>query len=266
MPHPFFVKSSKPRVLAHQGLVTAKLADLGVVGNTAAAVEHAATAGLTYIEADCQATKDGAVVLFHDNNLLRVTGDYRKIADITHQELAEIMKPRGGLLTLEDALTSFTDSHFNIDVKSEAAVVPAGQIIADHAERVLLTSFSDGRRIRALRSVGGRAEARVSSTGFLPATSGGSKFIAKLLFALQTRNDRYVKRLLKQVDAIQVPERMGKMRVLTPRLITAAQDAGVEVHVWTINDTQRMRELFDAGVDGIVTDRADEALAIAEKY
>ena len=47
----------------------------------------------------------------------------------------------------------------------------------------------------------------------------------------------------------------------TPRLIAAAHSHGVEIHVWTVNDVERMRELIAMGVDGIVTDRADLAIA-----
>jgi len=36
----------------------------------------------------------------------------------------------------------------------------------------------------------------------------------------------------------------------------------VEVHVWTVNEPREMRRLVERGVDGIVTDRID--LAIAE--
>jgi glycerophosphoryl diester phosphodiesterase len=42
--------------------------------------------------------------------------------------------------------------------------------------------------------------------------------------------------------------------------------AGVEVHVWTINDVELARTLFDCGVDGIVTDRADLMLPIAASF
>jgi glycerophosphoryl diester phosphodiesterase len=41
--------------------------------------------------------------------------------------------------------------------------------------------------------------------------------------------------------------------------------SGVEVHVWTVNDPARMRELLLLGVDGIVTDRADLALQVVRE-
>lgn len=48
--------------------------------------------------------------------------------------------------------------------------------------------------------------------------------------------------------------------MLTRRLIDAAHRRGVEVHVWTVNEPQRMRALVAMGVDGIITDRADLAV------
>ena len=67
-------------------------------------------------------------------------------------------------------------------------------------------------------------------------------------------------RAFEGLDALQIPERQGPVRVLSPRLIEAAHLAGVEVHVWTVNDPARMKQLIDLGVDGIITDRADLAL------
>jgi glycerophosphoryl diester phosphodiesterase len=54
--------------------------------------------------------------------------------------------------------------------------------------------------------------------------------------------------------------KQGPVRVVTPKLIAVAHRAGVEVHVWTINDQSEMRELVALGVDGIITDRADLAI------
>jgi glycerophosphoryl diester phosphodiesterase len=55
-------------------------------------------------------------------------------------------------------------------------------------------------------------------------------------------------------QALQVPADYGGVTVVTPDLVARAHDAGVAVHVWTINDPGRMRLLIDMGVDGVVTD------------
>jgi glycerophosphoryl diester phosphodiesterase len=250
--HPFFLDAPLPRVLAHRGLVTPD-AD-GIAENSFAAVAAAHAAGATYVESDCHLTRDGVVVLFHDSDLSRVTGDPRPIAEVTSGELERIMEAFGGLITLEQALEAFPQLHFNIDVKASGAAVPAGTIAAAHAERVLLTSFSDDRRRRAL------AAAAARRPGLLPATSPGSATVARILGAVATRSARLAVRALGGIDALQIPERRGALRVLTPRLVAAAHRAGVEIHVWTVNDPEDMSRLVTAGVDGIVTDRADLAI------
>ncbi|HNP15487.1 MAG TPA: glycerophosphodiester phosphodiesterase family protein, partial [Terrimesophilobacter sp.] len=68
--------------------------------------------------------------------------------------------------------------------------------------------------------------------------------------------------LLARLDALQLPEKWNGVRVVTPPLVRLAHEAGVEVHVWTINDPLDMARLLDLGVDGIVTDRADLALEV----
>ncbi|MGA7149240.1 MAG: glycerophosphodiester phosphodiesterase family protein, partial [Microbacterium sp.] len=207
-----------------------------------------------YIESDCHLTRDGVVVLFHDDDLARVTGDPRPVSDVTAVELEELMAPRGGLITLDQALEAFPDVRFNLDVKAGAAAEPVGRAVAAHGERVLLTSFSDARRRAALAAA--TAEAR----GIRPATSAGSQTIARVLAAVSVGSDALARRALAGVDALQVPERQGRLRVVTPRLIRAARRHGVEVHVWTVNDPADMRRLIGLGVHGVVTDRADVAL------
>ena len=71
-----------------------------------------------------------------------------------------------------------------------------------------------------------------------------------------------VARALRGARALQVPERVGPVRIVTPRFVEAAHEAGVEVHVWTVNDPADMTRLLDLGVDGLVTDRADLALPL----
>lgn len=259
-PHPYFA-GDHPRVLAHRGFVSDEDAANGVAENSFLAVAAAHAAGAQYIESDCHVTLDGEVVLFHDDDLARVADDPRKVADVTARELADLMADRGGLVTLAQALESFPESRFNLDVKAPAAAAGVGRIVARHAERVLLTSFSDARRRAALAAA---ADAGVRG-GVLPATSAGSATIGRLLAAVSLRSHTLAARVLHGVDALQIPERQGRIRVVSPRLIDAAHACGVEVHVWTVNAAEDMRRLLAAGVDGIVTDRADVALAVVAR-
>jgi len=254
--HPWFAGAETPRVLAHRGLVTPDAAESGIVENSFAAVAAAHSAGATYVESDCHLTADGVVVLFHDEDLSRVTGDPRRIAQVTVSELEALMAGRGGLVTLAQALDAFPTVRFNLDVKARDAATAVGTTVAPFGDRVLLTSFSDDRRRAAL------AAAAAAGGGILPATSAGTATIARLLAALSTRSDRLVARALRGIDALQVPERQRRLRVVTPRLLAAAHRHEVEVHVWTVNDPADMRRLVELGVDGIVTDRADIALHV----
>jgi glycerophosphoryl diester phosphodiesterase len=252
--HPWFQGIALPRVLAHRGLVTAGDAADGIAENSFAAVAAAHSAGAGYVESDCHLTADGVVVLFHDDDLSRVTGDPRKVAEVPVRELEELMAGRGGLITLAQALDAFPTVRFNLDVKATDAAAAVGTAVAAHGERVLVTSFSDARRRAAL------AAAQAAGRGIRPATSAGSRTMARVLAAVASRSDRLVARALAGVDALQIPERQGRLRIVTPRLIAAAHRHGVEVHVWTVNDPDDMRRLVAMGVDGIVTDRADVAV------
>lgn len=261
MPHPYFSGGGVPRILAHRGLVTSAQTARGIVENSRTAVATAVAAGAKYVESDCHLTSDGQVVLFHDTDLSRIADDPREVAAVTFSELSELLADRGELLTLAAALEEFPDTHFNIDVKSDAVAEPAGAIIGPHCARVLLTSFSDPRRLRALAAAQ-QSAAKLGARGAVrPATSPGRSAIVRVLLATSVGTQRAQQRALLGLDALQIPERQGMVRVLSPRLIKAAHAAGVEVHVWTVNDPVRMRELVQLGVDGIITDCADKALA-----
>lgn len=256
--HPYLFPDA-PRVLAHRGLVTPDAAEHGVVENSFAAVASAHAAGAAYVESDCHLTADGEVVLFHDDDLRRVADDPRAIADVRLHELEDLMSERGGLITLAQALEAFPEVRFNLDVKAAAAADGVGRLVAPHADRVLVTSFSDERRLAAL------AAAEAAGAARRPATSPGSATVARLLAALALRRSRRVRALLDGLDALQIPERQGPVRVVTPGLVRAAHAAGVEVHVWTVNAEHDMARLLDAGIDGLVTDRADAALALVNE-
>ncbi len=57
--------------------------------------------------------------------------------------------------------------------------------------------------------------------------------------------------------AAQMPHRMGRIRVTDRRFIRYAHRVGLAVHVWTVDNADDIRDLLDAGVDGIMTDHID---------
>ena len=255
MTHPWFLGEATPRILAHRGFVPPDSEN--VAENSVAALAAGRATGTLYLESDCHLTADGDVVLFHDDDLRRVTGDPRRVADVRTRELTDIMSTRGGLAVLPDVLQAFPDARFNLDVKADAAAHQVGKLVAREAHRVLLTSFSDRRREVAL--------AAARSQGGEPATSAGSRTLAGVLAALAARLPRLAARRLDGVDALQIPERHRGIPILTRRLLDLAHARGIEVHVWTVNDPDAMTRLIGVGVDGIVTDRADLGAAARAK-
>ena len=62
-----------------------------------------------------------------------------------------------------------------------------------------------------------------------------------------------------------MPERQGPVKVVTPAFLRRCHRAGLQVHVWTVNEPADMERLLDEGVDGLVSDRADLLAEILTK-
>jgi glycerophosphoryl diester phosphodiesterase len=60
----------------------------------------------------------------------------------------------------------------------------------------------------------------------------------------------------------QVPETSGSTRVVSERFVRDAHAAGLAVKVWTVDDAHDMRRLLGWGVDAIISDRPDVAVAV----
>lgn len=239
-----------PRVLAHRGLA------VDAPENTLLAFAKAIAVGVTHVETDVHVSADGVAMISHDPDLRRVAGRAATVAHLTSHELRRIDLGHGqGYSSLAEALDAFPDTRFNIDIKIEGAVQPAVDAIrgANATGRVLIGSFSPARRIRAVRMLPGVATS-VSSRGALASVA-----------AATAGNLRLLRRILRDVQAVQLPESVLGMKPFAPRAVAAFHAAGVEVHAWTINDIPSMERLLDAGVDGIVTDRADLAMPVVRR-
>jgi glycerophosphoryl diester phosphodiesterase len=192
------------------------------------------------------ATADGVPVVLHDPDLARVSGNAGLVARLRWADLTTVrVGGAAAVPRLDDVLAAWPRIRFNIDVKADAAAGPAVAAVqrAGAGDRVLLASFDDARltRLRAL------AGPRVAS-------SLGRRAVARLR-AASLAGLRF--RPAAGVVAAQVPVRHGRLRVVDGRLLACAHRAGLQVHVWTIDDPEEMCRLLDLGVDGIMTDRIE---------
>ena len=231
-------------MFAHRGL------HIDVPENTASAFRAAVDAGVSFIETDVVGSRDGVAMISHDTTLDRVSDLTGRVNSLTAAELAGVDLGGEGFISLAEALEQFPDVRFNIDVKDTAAI--EGVVSAVHGagalDRVLLTSFSAARR-RAVTKRMPTVASSASATEFL---------------ALSTAIRLGFTPPLPLIHALQIPEKANGMTFVTEELVDRYHRAGLEVHVWTVNDEATMRRLLALGVDGIVTDRADVALGVVD--
>jgi glycerophosphoryl diester phosphodiesterase len=64
------------------------------------------------------------------------------------------------------------------------------------------------------------------------------------------------------VMALLIPDRLRDRTLVTAALVEAARRRNVRVQVWTVNDGERMRQLAQIGVGGIMTDRPDRLMEV----
>lgn len=235
-------------MLAHRGLA------LEAPENTLLAFAKAIAVGVTHLETDVRGSSDGVAMISHDPDLSRLVGREVGVGQLTSHELRRVQLGEGqGYCSLADALDAFPEARFNIDIKSEDAVEPAVAAIreAKAIDRVLIGSFSAARRLGVVRQLPGVATS-VSSRAAVAAVAA----------ARSPGGIGVLRRILRDVDAVQFPVSILRMSTMTPRTIAAFHAAGVEVHAWTINDESAMNRLLDLGVDGLVSDRADIAIDV----
>ncbi|MFD8946311.1 glycerophosphodiester phosphodiesterase [Streptomyces californicus] len=215
------------------------------VENTVTAFRRAADAGYRYFETDVHTTADGRLVAFHDATLDRVTDARGRIADLPW---SEVRRARVGGSEppplFEELLEEFPEARWNVDLKAGPALEPLLELIrrTDAWDRVCVGSFSEARVARAHRLAGPRL-----------ATSYGVRGV----LALRLRSYGVPAPLRAGAVCAQVPESQGGIPVVDTRFVRTAHALGLQVHVWTVNEPERMAALLDLGVDGIMTDHIE---------
>ncbi|GAB2978123.1 glycerophosphodiester phosphodiesterase [Nocardioides montaniterrae] len=240
-----FLDADRPIAFAHRG--GAYHPEIEGLENTLVAFQHAFDLGYRYLETDVHLTKDGVLLAAHDTVLDRVSDRTGAIVDLTLEQVREArVGGREQLPTFESLLDAFPDARFNVDLKAPGTASALADLAERRAlrERIMVGSFSRARLEEFRRLTHGTV-----ATSAHPAEIAAYRLSPTLAIARRLGGTAFA--------ALQVPHRRGPLTVVTPRFVRRAHAAGVQVHVWTIDDPAEMHELLDMGVDGLFTDRTD---------
>ncbi|PRB70081.1 glycerophosphodiester phosphodiesterase family protein [Arthrobacter sp. MYb213] len=215
--------------------------------NTLIAFQRAWDLGITHLETDVRTSKDGTVYAFHDETLDRVTDAAGALHEYTDEQLATVRAGGQPLCTLRELLLSFPDALLNIDVKDERAIAPLAKLIEElgcHGQ-IALASFESSR------------SAAVQHLISAPVLRSPGRWEMALIWLCAALFGRIPNVLARGFWAVQVPLKQGVIPVVTPRFIKAVQRAGLQVHVWVIDDEPTMRALMKKNVDAIMSDNGE---------
>lgn len=250
---------SRPLVFAHRG-------GGGLFPeNTLEAFKYSADMGVDVLELDVHSTSDGKLVVLHDRTIDRTTNGQGNVKDLTLEDLKRLdagykFTTDGGqtfpfrgkgitVPTLEEVLSAFPATTFNIEPKQQTPSITKSlcAILREKnaTGRVIVGSF----RQEVLDEF--RAECSEVATSASP--SEASRFLAYYKTGIAAS-------YAPPMQALQVPENLGYLNVVSKDFVEAAHKLNLKVHVWTINKPEDMQRLLDIGVDGIMTDYPDRLL------
>jgi glycerophosphoryl diester phosphodiesterase len=221
-------------VFAHRGYTR------GVRENTLEAFLEARRLGADGVELDVRPSKDGGLVVHHDP----VIDGLGPIADLGVQDLPEEVP------LLADALEACVGMRVNIEIKNapgepgfdpeEAIALAVAQLILEFEvlDSTIVSSFSSST-IDAVQ----RADHRIPLGWLLGVSARPLERLDQAIAA----GYQAIHPFVTSVDA---------------ELIERAHGAGLAVNVWTVNAPEDLARMVELGVDAVVTDQLESALAV----
>ena len=196
--------------------------------------------GANGIETDIQKTKDGVLVLFHDDTLKRVTGQSGRISDYTFAQLQDFDVQKKGfsdkIVAFEDFLRHFShrDMTFAIELKGAGVEKDTADLLRKYSmqEKAVVTSF----QLDYLQTF--RAYAPEFQIGYL------TESIADETLSV-----------LKNMGA---EEYCPEAHSMTPELVDAWHRMGFRVRAWGVYNEELMRHACACGADGMTVNFPDK--------
>ena len=263
MRRPAVFDTNRRLVFAHRG------GALLAPENTMPAIDNGIALGSDGLEIDVQLSADGIPVVIHDRTLDRTTDRNGPVQALTAAELAHV-----------DAGFHFTrDGTFPF--RGQGIGVPTlDAVLARHRDTRVIIEMKGGEPELA-RTVG----AAIKRAGAIDRTCVGSFYQASIdairadhpqvvtsasqeeaRWALHRSWVRWPWKRARPYFAFQVPEHAGRMRVVSRNFLDHVHREGHSVQVWVVNEPAAVERLLDWGVDGIISDVPDAAVAARDQW
>ena len=245
-----------PKIIAHRG------GALESTENTIAAFQRAIRIGAAGIETDIRLTRDGVVVVYHDDRQGRVEGlpvdqSSPLISDLTYAELTArplktVGDDKGGrrVPTLEDLLKEVKSGLLNIELKRcerfDELVDKTIEIQRKSAaiDRVVLEPPNIPTAIKLRNALGPSLKLHIN-----PGYDSSTSYDASV----------------KNVIAFKPHSLSVSYKKLSWEIVDLAHKGGAEVWVWTVDSTQVASAMTLLGVDAIKTDLPTKMLEVVKK-
>ncbi|HEX7734370.1 MAG TPA: glycerophosphodiester phosphodiesterase family protein [Ktedonobacteraceae bacterium] len=238
--------------------------------NTLAAFRHVRTLPVDALELDVQISRDGHLIVFHDETVERLTGGQGNILDLNLAALRELDVAAhfaGGwpepqrMPSLPEVLELASENHLQVYIEMKpskrdgvygrypgiAQAVIRDVLAADMLEQVLIMSF-DWTLLPEIKAL-----APTATTGALVSED-----------VWQPRAPSALTELVAHVKASQCSWVNLDYELFTPDLPDFFHTHGLHLGIWTVNDAAGMRRLAATGVDSLTSDRPDLFACLAD--
>jgi glycerophosphoryl diester phosphodiesterase len=235
-------------IIAHRG------ASHDAPENTVAAATLGFAQGADAVECDIRLSRDGRIVVIHDDSTKRTTGVEGAVKETAFDALRALDAGRWKgpafagerIPTLDEILSAVpAGKRLVIEIKCDVAVVPELKAALARAARkpgeIQLIAFSAATLEAAQRALPQHAAFLLASYKPDPKTGRPPQGLDDLSQICKTRG----------FDGLSLDSRWPIDAAAVKRL----HDAGLKCQVWTVDDAARARALAAAGVDGITTNR-----------
>ena len=258
-PTRYYDGAPRTLVIAHQG------GDGVWPGDTMFAFENAVRIGADVLEMDAHITKDGQIVLMHDEEVDRTTDGAGLIEDKTLDELKQLDAAydwsiddgktfpfRGQRIqvpTLDEVFEKFPQMRYVIEIKLTKNPIekPLCDLIRQHnmQDKVIIGSFHD----EAMRSF--------RATCPEVATSAASDEVRNYVLLGKVFLWVFYAPHFQTIQPPWNPDDSLGIQIMTERFVRESHAKNIRVEPWTVNDPALMKQYIEWGVDGIITDRPD---------